>query len=138
MDAFLVTIGAKATPFFVSDMRAGANLNVPWSQDGLSDADYLAALELIVAPVLRAFAPELLLISAGFDAAEGDAQGKMRVSPAGFGAMTSMLMQALPGCPLAAALEGGYNSLVTCACTEEVLRVMMGESIFFPPRITSN
>ena len=27
MDAFLVTIGAKATPFFVSDMRAGANLN---------------------------------------------------------------------------------------------------------------
>ena len=111
-----------------SGAGAGANLNVPWSQDGLSDADYLAALELIVAPVLRAFAPELLLISAGFDAAEGDAQGKMRVSPAGFGAMTSMLMQALPGCPLAAALEGGYNSLVTCACTEEVLRVMMGES----------
>ena len=42
----------------------------------MSDADYLAAYTLLVEPILEAFAPDLLLISAGFDAAEGDIHGK--------------------------------------------------------------
>jgi hypothetical protein len=85
----------------------GANLNVPWPADGMSDTDYISAMRLVVLPVLEAFAPGLLLISAGFDAAEGDAQGKMRVTPQGFAHMTELLMGALPTCPVALALEGG-------------------------------
>lgn len=50
----------------------GRTVNVPWTQDGLADADYMAAFKLVVLPVLRAFSPDLLLISAGFDAAECD------------------------------------------------------------------
>ena len=110
----------------------GATLNVPWPENGYSDTDYLAAFKLVVLPVLKAFAPDLLLISAGFDAAEGDAQGKMRVSPTGFGCMTELLLNAL-SCPVAAALEGGYNSLVTCECCEATLRGLLGESFSEPP-----
>lgn len=107
---------------------AGMNVNVPWPSDGYYDTDYYAAFQLVVLPVLRAFAPDLLLISAGFDAAEGDAQGKMRVTPTGFARLTELLLAAVT-CPIAAALEGGYNSLVTCECCEAVLRALLGETV---------
>ena len=110
----------------------GMTLNVPWPADGMADSDYLAAFRLVILPVLEAFGPDLLLISAGFDAADGDAQGKMRVSPTGFGMMAKLLLEGVT-CPIAAALEGGYNSLVTCQCTEAVLRVLLGEDITEPP-----
>ena len=77
----------------------GSTLNVPWRQTGLGDADYAAAFALVVMPVLRAFAAghgtdgdgsdggepgqTLLLVSAGFDAALGDLQGRMSVSAGG-------------------------------------------------------
>ena len=56
--------------------------------------------------VLAQFSPDLLLLSAGFDAADGDAQGKMKVTAAGFAQMTQLLLSAVD-CPVAAALEGG-------------------------------
>ncbi len=105
---------------------AGRNVNIPWPDNGLHDTDYLAAFTLVVLPILRAFGPDLLLISAGFDAADGDAQGRMKVTPAGFAHMTAMLLQAV-SCPVACALEGGYNPLVTSECCEAVLRVLLGE-----------
>jgi hypothetical protein len=55
---------------------AGFNVNVPWSSKGMGDQDYMAAYELLLAPILAAFDPQLVLISAGFDAAEGDFLGK--------------------------------------------------------------
>jgi len=79
---------------------------VPWTSDGLADSDYLAAFRLVLCPVLAQFSPDLLLLSAGFDAADGDAQGKMKVTAAGFAQMTQLLLSAVD-CPVAAALEGG-------------------------------
>ena len=70
----------------------GYNVNIAWPEDGLTDSDYLAAFRLIVMPILEEFGPCLMLVSAGFDAGEGDVQGKMRVSPSGFGAFTRELM----------------------------------------------
>ena len=70
----------------------------------MHDSDYFAAFSLVVLPILRSFAPELLLISAGFDAADGDAQGRMKVTPSGFAHMTSLLLTAVQ-CPIVAALE---------------------------------
>ena len=55
----------------------GRNVNIPWPENGMHDSDYIAAWTLIVLPIVTAFAPDLLLLSAGFDAAEGDAQGRM-------------------------------------------------------------
>jgi acetoin utilization deacetylase AcuC-like enzyme len=55
---------------------AGFNVNVPWSSKGVGDADYLAAFELLLQPIMSAFAPQIVLVSAGFDAAEGDFLGQ--------------------------------------------------------------
>ena len=82
---------------------SGTTINVPWPENGMADSDYLAAMRLVVVPALSDFAPDLLLISAGFDAADGDAQGSMRVSPRGFAAMAEMMLTAV-SCPVAAAL----------------------------------
>ena len=61
----------------------GATLNVPLPP-GTDDAAYAAAIEGQVLPVLRASRPEVLLLSAGFDAWRNDPLGGMRVSEAGF------------------------------------------------------
>ena len=110
----------------------GRNVNIPWPENGMHDSDYFAAFTLVLLPILRSFGPDLLLISAGFDAADGDAQGRMRVTPAGFAHMTAMLLEAV-SCPVACALEGGYNPLVTSDCCAAVLRVLLGEASSPPP-----
>lgn len=103
----------------------GYTLNVPWLHTGFGDAEYLAAWHLLVLPVARAFGAGLVLVSAGFDAADGDVQGGMRVSPAGFAQMTLGLGQL--GAPMVLALEGGYNQVVTAKCVAEVLRALLGD-----------
>ena len=50
----------------------------------------------------------------------------MHVTPTGFASLTTLLMRKLR-CPIAAALEGGYNRVVTPQCTEAVIRVLLGE-----------
>ena len=69
----------------------GLTVNVPWP-GGMGDAEYAAAFERILEPIASEFAPDLVLVSAGFDAAEGDPLGSMRISPAGYAAMTSRLL----------------------------------------------
>ncbi|WIA41969.1 hypothetical protein OEZ86_009272 [Tetradesmus obliquus] len=85
----------------------GFNVNVPWSSKGMGDADYMAAFDLLLQPIIEQFDPQLVLISAGFDAADGDFLGLCRVSPAGFAAMTQRLQQHAGG-KVVAVLEGGY------------------------------
>ena len=46
---------------------AGRTVNIPFTENGLGDTDYLATLELLVLPILSSFAPDVLLISAGFE-----------------------------------------------------------------------
>ena len=104
----------------------GYNVNIAWPEDGLTDSDYLAAFRLIVMPILEEFGPCLMLVSAGFDAGEGDVQGKMRVSPSGVGAFTRELMGL--GVPTVLALEGGYNDIVTNHSCEAVLRALLGDT----------
>ena len=89
----------------------GYNINVPWPEKGLSDADYLAAFDLLVLPVASARA-DLVVVAAGYDAAEGDPLGGMRVSDQGFALMTERL-QALAGGRIVCALEGGYGLTAT-------------------------
>ncbi|GFO21282.1 histone deacetylase [Plakobranchus ocellatus] len=68
------------------------NANIPTFQGRMGDAEYITAFTQIVMPIAYQFNPELVLVSAGFDAAIGDPLGNYRVTPAGYGHMTHMLM----------------------------------------------
>jgi acetoin utilization deacetylase AcuC-like enzyme len=65
-------------------------------------------MERTVGPALEAFAPDLLLVSAGFDAAAGDPIGGLRVSEAGFAALAERARHLSER--VAFVLEGGYNT----------------------------
>ncbi|KZT52255.1 Arginase/deacetylase [Calocera cornea HHB12733] len=86
----------------------GRNVNIPWPTGGMGDGDYIHAFQKLVLPIAYEFGPELVIISAGFDAAEGDQLGGCHVSPACYAHMTHML-SVLAGGKLVVALEGGYN-----------------------------
>ena len=109
-----------------ADGGLGFNVNVPWPESRLGDADYLAAFELLVIPLLLAHSPHLVLVSAGFDSAEGEPQGDMRITPIGFGMLSGMVLDRL-NVPTVFALEGGYCAPVTAACCEAVCRAVLGE-----------
>ncbi|HXT20262.1 MAG TPA: histone deacetylase [Thermoanaerobaculia bacterium] len=89
----------------------GATLNVPLPA-GCDDGEYAVAIEGTVLPALRAFTPEALVVSAGFDAWQGDPLGGMRVTADGFaqwGRWLSGLARECCGGRLVALLEGGYD-----------------------------
>jgi histone deacetylase 6 len=111
----------------------GRNVNIPWSKLGMGDADYIYAFQQVVMPIATEFNPDLVIIAAGFDAAEGDMLGGCHVTPAGYAHMTHMLMS-LAGGKVAVCLEGGYNldSIARSACA--VGRTLMGEP---PDRLES-
>lgn len=81
---------------------SGYNVNIAWSggiNPPLGDAEYLAAFRTVVMPIAREFAPDIVLVSAGFDAAIGHPAplGGYVVSPACFGHLTRELMQLADG-----------------------------------------
>lgn len=90
------------------DAGLGKNVNIPWAEHGMGDAEYLHAFQEIVIPIATEFDPDLVIISAGFDAAEGDILGGCHVTPACYAHMTHMLMRLAKG-KIAVCLEGGYN-----------------------------
>ena len=90
---------------------AGATLNLPLPA-GTSDDGYAEAIEGVVIPALRRFAPDVLVLSAGFDAWRGDPLGGMRVSRDGFaawGRALAALADEVSGGRVLALLEGGYD-----------------------------
>ncbi|KXS13295.1 Arginase/deacetylase, partial [Gonapodya prolifera JEL478] len=87
---------------------AGFNINIDWDMKGMGDAEYLCAFEKVVMPVGREFDPDLVIISAGFDAAQGDPLGGCNVTPIGYAHMTHML-SALAGGKVAIVLEVSYK-----------------------------
>ncbi|KAG2679456.1 hypothetical protein I3760_11G050900 [Carya illinoinensis] len=103
---------------------AGYNINVPWENGQCGDADYLAVWDHILIPVSKEFNPDIIIISAGFDAALGDPLGGCRVSPYGYSVMLKKLMSFAQG-KIVLALEGGYNldsiANSALACVEVLL-----------------
>ena len=109
-DEGVLFISIHQWPFYPGSGGPGegnaTTLNVPLAA-GAGDDEYLEHLEEVVEPAIRAFEPELLLVSAGFDAAAGDPIGGMSLSEAGFrelGRHASGLAERL-----ALVLEGGYD-----------------------------
>ena len=81
-------------------------VNVPMSA-GAGDEEYLRAFDHTVAPAFERFDPELVIVSAGFDAHEDDPLAGMRVTAEGFRELAKRTAALAPR--LAAVLEGGYN-----------------------------
>jgi len=106
----------------------GYSINIPWDVEGEDmdfenapgDAEYAHAFSEVIMPIARDFNPDLVLVSAGFDAGIGDPMGECNVSPRGYYDMTAQLMT-LAGGKVVVALEGGYNlrtisySMAACA-----------------------
>lgn len=112
----------------------GRTINIAWSggpQPYYGDAEYLAAFRSIVLPVVAEFDPQLVLISCGFDGADGHEPplGGYHLSPAMFGWMTSELMKLTNGARVAAALEGGYNLKSICDSAQQVTAALLGLSL---------
>ncbi len=66
--------------------RRGYTINVPLAS-GAGDEEYLTVFHTLVAPVLEAYNPQLILVSAGFDAHERDPLGGMALTDSGYAQM---------------------------------------------------
>ena len=97
-------------PFYPGSGGPGTSdattLNVPLPA-GSGDAEYLLAFDELVEPAVRAFDPQLVLVSAGFDAHVDDPLAEMAVTDQGFAELARRSAQLGPR--VAAVLEGGYN-----------------------------
>lgn len=88
----------------------GTTLNIPLAP-GADGAVYRKVVEEVVLPAAEAFAPDVVLISAGFDAHHQDPLGHMLLDEEDFQWMTERMLNLARGCKgrLVSLLEGGYN-----------------------------
>ncbi|KAH6797304.1 histone deacetylase 5 [Perilla frutescens var. hirtella] len=110
---------------------AGYNINVPWEHGRCGDADYLAVWDHILIPVAKEFNPDMIIISAGFDAAIGDPLGGCRISPYGYSIMLNKLME-FAGGKIVLALEGGYNLNSIASSARACVEVLLHDN---PPNV---
>merc|ERR1712098_930793 len=109
----------------------GFNINIPWNGRKMGDTEYFLAFQNIILPVGYEFNPDLVLVSAGFDAAVGDPLGGYKVTPGMYGYMTHML-SLLAGGRVVVALEGGYNLSSISECATQCARALLGDPL---PRV---
>lgn len=108
----------------------GFTINLPLPA-GCTDAIYVEAFTELVVPALEAFQPELMLISAGFDAHRSDPLGQMQVSTECFGELAALVQEAADRCcegRLVLILEGGYNLDALGASVVQVIETLDGRS----------
>ena len=109
-----------------SGAGAGFTVNLPM-ESGSTDADYRHVFDRVVLPVLRQFSPDLVLVSAGFDAHERDPLATMRATERGFSAMAMALRQVAEECcrgRMALVTEGGYDLKALDASLEAVVQTL--------------
>eukprot|EP00755_Sulcionema_specki_P007878 Sspe_Gene.39413::Locus_19008_Transcript_1_1_Confidence_1.000_Length_1615::g.39413::m.39413/K11407/HDAC6; histone deacetylase 6 len=116
----------------------GTSFNIGFDTDTgrdgmvINDAAFEESAKLLILPLLRKWAPDLVIVSAGYDAAEGDPLGRMKVVD-GFARLTHHLVGLGK---VVMVLEGGYN-LHSLACgVESTLRVLLGAPPPPPPSMT--
>jgi acetoin utilization deacetylase AcuC-like enzyme len=113
---------------------AGFNLNIPLPP-GTGHTGYLAAMEQLALPAIRNFAPDVLIIACGFDAAANDPLGRMLATAETFRLMTRQVMalaQDVCAGTLLMVHDGGYSETYVPFCGHNVLQEMSGSSITAP------
>ncbi|KMS97784.1 hypothetical protein BVRB_5g123480 [Beta vulgaris subsp. vulgaris] len=104
----------------------GYNINVPWEHGRCGDPDYFAVWDHILIPVAKEFNPDIIIVSAGFDAAVRDPLGGCCISPYGYSVMLNKLMDFAQGKVLLA-LEGGYNLQSLANSVHACVQVLLEE-----------
>ncbi|MCA1838732.1 MAG: histone deacetylase [Actinomycetota bacterium] len=106
----------------------GTNVNIPLPAM-TGDVGHLSAIEGVVVPVVRQFEPDMIMVSAGFDAHVDDPLSMQEVTTGGFGAIARSLTRlAAEVCGGRAlwVLEGGYNLVSLGASVAEVAGALAG------------
>ena len=144
-DADVFYASTHQYPFYPGTGRAGERgahgnvLNVPLPA-GTSDRAFLGAWEKKIGPTLDAFKPELLLVSAGFDAHEDDPLAGLDVTTEGYRELARMINAwsiAHSGGRSVWALEGGYNLQALGGSVVACLEVLRDNATDSNPRVDS-
>jgi acetoin utilization deacetylase AcuC-like enzyme len=134
-DPAVLFISSHQYPYYpgtgaASETGAGAGIgctvNMPMDA-GATDAEFLAAWRERAVPALESFKPEVMLVSAGFDAHELDPLGGLRVTTGGYAQTVSLLDEAarrLCGRRLALVTEGGYHLGAVGDCLTAIIDVL--------------
>jgi acetoin utilization deacetylase AcuC-like enzyme len=107
----------------------GATINIPLPA-GCGDDEYAVVFDELVLPRVRQFKPDVILMSAGFDAHIADPLASMRLTTRGYAALAQRmcrLADEVAGGRLVAVLEGGYNLEGLAGGVVEMVRAMIGE-----------
>ena len=138
-DASVLYVSAHQFPFYPGtgaadeigrDEGQGLTINVP-IEVGAVDEDYQAVFAEVIVPALRRFNPDLLMVSAGFDAHERDPLAGMRLSTGAFAAMTMDLRRVAEECcdgRMVLVSEGGYDLSALEASLNAVVDVLAGSA----------
>jgi acetoin utilization deacetylase AcuC-like enzyme len=102
---------------------AGATLNVPL-RAGTDGAAYLQAFDSRVLPALKRFRPDVVLVSAGFDAHRDDPLGGLALTDETYAEVTRRLLELQPR--LAVVLEGGYDLGALARSSVRVMETLLG------------
>jgi acetoin utilization deacetylase AcuC-like enzyme len=109
----------------------GYTVNVPMPQ-GMGDADFACLYSEVVEPIAGTFAPELVLVSAGFDAHRGDPLAGMDLTAAGYSFLMSLCASVADASAkgrIVAALEGGYGLDGIADASAAVVQVLLGDRV---------
>nr|XP_020509750.1 histone deacetylase 5 [Labrus bergylta] len=123
--------GSGAPEEVGSAAGVGFNVNIAWTggvEPPMGDVEYLTAFRSVVMPIAQQFSPDVVLVSAGFDAVEGHQSplGGYNVSAKCFGQLTQLLM-GLAGGRVVMALEGGHDLTAICDASEACVSALLGE-----------
>ncbi|KAA8584767.1 hypothetical protein FQN60_003461, partial [Etheostoma spectabile] len=125
--------GSGAPEEVGSGAGVGFNVNIAWTggvEPPMGDVEYLTAFRSVVMPIAQQFSPDVVLVSAGFDAVEGHQSplGGYNVSAKCFGQLTQLLM-GLAGGRVVMALEGGHDLTAICDASEACVAALLGDPV---------
>ena len=112
----------------------GYSINLPVPA-GTAEAAFLSLVEHVVAPAAREYEPDLILISAGYDAHRDDPLGGLALDTSSFGGLSAR-MRALGdelGAPVGAVLEGGYDLSALAMSVAETMSALANGAT--PPEV---
>ena len=122
--------GTGAADEIGAEAGAGFTVNLPLAA-GATDADYERVYNAVAWPILKAFAPQLILISAGFDAYKDDPLAGMRLEAECFGRLTARAAAIANDCcegRVVAVTEGGYHLKGIADSLRSVVAALEGKS----------
>ncbi|MEE8337167.1 MAG: histone deacetylase, partial [Dehalococcoidia bacterium] len=138
-DPRLLYVSTHAWPFYPgsgaveetgSGEAEGTMINIPMPH-GAGDAAFDAAYEQVVVPALERFAPELVVVSCGWDGHARDALAPLNLTTAGYTTVMRRVVEAADVvCDgrLVVALEGGYDEHALAWCAGALCELLLDES----------